>query len=61
MTEPGIYTVRGPNGAVLQLQVPLPGLSLAAFDAKVASGELTLVEPEKPKAAPRRKAAPRAG
>lgn len=48
MTEPGIYTVRGPNDAVVTLQLPMPGLSLAAFDEKVASGEFTLVM-DKPK------------
>lgn len=54
--EPGIYTVRGPNGGTVMLQVPSPGLSLAAFESKLDSGEWTRVE-DKPKRAPRKKAA----
>lgn len=57
IVEPGIYTVRGPNDAVVRMQVPSPGMSLAAFSGKLDSGELAIVEPEKPRAAARRKAA----
>lgn len=61
MTDPGVYKVRGPNGAQVQMRVPSPGVSLAAFDAKVASGEFTIVDDGKPKAAPKKTAAKGAG
>lgn len=61
--EPGVYKVRGPNGAEVRMRVPSPGVSLAAFEAKVDSGELVIVDGNagKPKAAPKKTAAKGAG
>lgn len=40
---------RGKGGAVFEITPPDPGTNVREiFDAKIESGELTLVEPEKP-------------
>ena len=41
--QPGVYTVRGANGAVTRLEVPSRGLSLDAFGKRVESGDLTVI------------------
>lgn len=38
------YLIRGPHGALASVEVPSPALDQRTFDARLASGDYTIVE-----------------
>lgn len=54
---PGIYRLRGPAGAEVTFQLPMPGLSLERAAEQIEAGELEVIEAPKPPKAGRRSSA----